>query len=97
MVEILYRDDKKVVFMGGRGRETVTLRKATKRHLCHQQLKNGTLIHRHFIEPGDYYFEDHITYLQRNRRGKGYKKHHVIKVCMDCWIGPTPNLKWMNS
>ena len=90
MVKIIYRDEKKVVFFGSKGRETVILRKARKRHLCHQQLRDGILIQRHFIEPGEYYYEDHINYTQRRRYGVGYIKHHIIKICTKCWKGPRP-------
>ena len=90
MVKIIYRDDTKVVFFGKQGREIVILRKARKRHLCHQQLRNGIRIQRHFIELGEHYFEDHIRYTQRRGYGVGYIKHHKIKICTKCWKGPRP-------
>jgi len=90
MIKIKYRDTKKVVFFGSQGIETVILRKAKKPHLCHQQLRKEIQIQRHFIKPGEYYFEDHIRYVQRRTYGSGYIKHHKIKICKKCWKGPRP-------
>ena len=90
MVKILYRGRRKVVFFGRQGRETVFLRRARKSHLCHSKLRDGILIERHFIKPGELYFEDHITYIQKKRGGGAYRKHHTIRVCDRCWKGPKP-------
>lgn len=90
MVKILYRGPRKVVFMGNQGKETATLRKAVKQHLCHNRLRDGVLIHRHFIEKGEEYIEDKLNYTQRKSNGYGYVKRRTIKVCLDCWKGPRP-------
>ena len=82
MVRVLYRGRRVVVFMGRRGRETVRLRVARKPHVCEE-------CHRP-INPGDWYFEDHITYVGRKRSGEGYLWHHRHIVCPRCWRGPKP-------
>lgn len=90
MVRILYRDNKKVIFFGSKGRETVIRRKARKRHLCNEKARNGILIQRHFIEIGDYYFDDQLQIPKRRTYGPGYIRYHNMKICSKCWKGPRP-------
>ena len=61
-------------------KEIAYLRKANKRHTCKEC---GSL-----IPKGDYYVDDHVNTVKRNRVGEGYLVWYRNKICQDCWKAP---------
>jgi len=61
-------------------KEYVVKRRASKLHRCHECKR--------FIEKGEEYYEDHISYARPNpRQGIGFVWWHRHVVCEGCWRG----------
>lgn len=82
MIGKIYCPKGEVIFYKPR-KEVAYLRKARKRHTCNECKK--------LIDKGEFYVEDNVSSVKRNRVGEGYVVWLVYRVCSSCWKAP---LKW---